>query len=161
MRETGDRGVLFFLFFKFKKIVQVDNKPNKLLINNFKLLSSSISEHEIKKEIFLLLKKIRLNQLNRMVTAKLSCLAICILLLASGMSCDSSADLVNTKVDRAIDLTAHLVYITNTITVENTATSGAQKSYTFLVEPSQAKHVSIVKAQVFTDAIHFKCNPLN
>ena len=95
-----------------------------------------------------------------MVTAKLSCLAVCILLLASGMSCDSSADLVNTKVDRAIDLTAHLVYITNTITVENTATSGAQKSYTFLVEPSQAKHVSIVKAQVGAQVLHFKLNPL-
>jgi len=40
-----------------------------------------------------------------------------------------------------------LAYITNTITVENTG-SGSLKSYTFLVEPLHAKHVSSVKAQL-------------
>lgn len=72
-------------------------------------------------------------------------LAIC--MLASVLNADSSADLINTKVERFIDLTSHLVYITNRITVENTGKT-AQKTYTFAVEPSQTEHVSSVTAQL-------------
>ncbi len=78
---------------------------------------------------------------------KSSFLTICVFLLVNSFNCESSADLVNTKVERTIDLSSHLAYITNTITVENTG-SGSLKSYTFLVEPLHAKHVSSVKAQV-------------
>jgi len=73
-------------------------------------------------------------------------MALCLLL--SVANANSSADLINTKVDRTINMGSHLVYVTNTITVENAAKSGAQHSYTFVVEPSQAKHVSIVTAQL-------------
>lgn len=73
-------------------------------------------------------------------------MALCLLL--SVANANSSADLINTKVDRTINMGSHLIYVTNTITVENTAKSGAQHSYTFVVEPSQAKHVSIVTAQL-------------
>ena len=61
---------------------------------------------------------------------------------------ESNADLINSKVDRTIDLTTHLVHSTNKITVENTAKSGSFKSYTFVVEPNQAKNVAFVGAQV-------------
>lgn len=72
-------------------------------------------------------------------------LAVCLML--SMIRADSSADLVNTRVDRTLDLTSHLVYITNKLTVDNTG-SGSQKSYTFVVEPSQAKHVASVTAKL-------------
>lgn len=61
---------------------------------------------------------------------------------------ESNADLVNSKVERTIDLTTHLVHTTNKITVTNTAKSGGFKSYTFVVEPSQAKNVAFIGAQV-------------
>lgn len=61
---------------------------------------------------------------------------------------DSNADLINTKVDRTIELTSHLVHVNNVITVENKASSGAIKSYTFTVEPSLAKSVAFVGAHV-------------
>jgi oligosaccharyltransferase complex subunit alpha (ribophorin I) len=72
-------------------------------------------------------------------------LALC--LVIGIINADSSADLVNTKVERLVDISSHLVYITNKINVENTGSS-AQKSYTFVVEPSKVKHVSIVSAQL-------------
>lgn len=75
----------------------------------------------------------------------LELLAVC--LVFGTINADSNADLVNTKVERLIDLTSHLVYLTDKITVENTGSS-AQKSYTYVVEPSKAQHVSIVTAQV-------------
>lgn len=59
---------------------------------------------------------------------------------------DSNADLINTKVDRTIELNSHLVHINNAITVENKASSSAIKSYTFTVEPSLAKNVAFVGA---------------
>lgn len=61
---------------------------------------------------------------------------------------DSNADLVNAKVDRTIDLTSHLVSITNLITVENKAASGSLKSYTYTIEPAHAKNVAFVGAHV-------------
>lgn len=72
---------------------------------------------------------------------------IAALLLISVINADSSADLVNTRVERSLDLTSHLVYVTDKITVENTG-KGSQKSYTFVVEPSQANHVSSVTAKL-------------
>ncbi len=61
---------------------------------------------------------------------------------------ESNADLVNVKVDRTIDLSTNVVHILNVITVENKATSGSLKSYTFVVEPSQVDSVSCVSAHV-------------
>lgn len=76
-------------------------------------------------------------------------IAMCVVLLSiCSANADSNADLVNKKVERTIDLTSHLVYITHSVEVENTAKSGAEKSYTFIVEPSLAKHVSVVTAQL-------------
>ena len=72
-------------------------------------------------------------------------LVLCLVLVV--VKADSNADLVNTKVDRLVDLTSHLVYVTDKITVENTGSS-AQKSYTYVIEPTKAKHVSIVTAQL-------------
>lgn len=70
------------------------------------------------------------------------------LLAISMINADSNADLVNTRVERTIDLTTHLVHINNIITVENKATSGGLKSYTFTVEPIHAKSVAYIGAQL-------------
>ena len=78
-----------------------------------------------------------------------SCLLIS-LISSAIVNGDSSADLVNVKVDRQIDLSTNVVHILNVITVENKATSGALKSYTFVVEPSLADHVAIVSSYVIT-----------
>lgn len=72
-------------------------------------------------------------------------LALC--LVIGIINADSSADLVNTKVERQVDLTSHLIYITDKISVENTG-KGAQKSYQYVVELSKSKHVSIVTAKL-------------
>lgn len=69
------------------------------------------------------------------------------LVLSVLVNADSNADLVNTRVDRTLDMTSHLVYGTTKITVENTGKS-AQKSYTFVVEPSLAEQVSSVSAKL-------------
>jgi hypothetical protein len=62
------------------------------------------------------------------------------------INCDSNADLINTKVERTIDLSTNVVHILNIITVENKATSGSFKSYTFVVEPNQIDNVACVSA---------------
>lgn len=72
----------------------------------------------------------------------------CILLISCWANAESNADLVNTKVDRTLDMTTHLVYVKNVITVENKATSGALKSYTFVVEPLHARNVAFIGAKV-------------
>lgn len=69
------------------------------------------------------------------------------ILVLSVIKADSSADLVNTRVDRSVDLTSHLVYVTDKITVENTG-KGAQKTYNYVVEPERAQHVSSVSAKL-------------
>jgi len=56
-----------------------------------------------------------------------------------------SADLVNTNVDRTVDLSSHLPKITNVITVQNTGSSSA-KSYIYAVDSSVADSVSFVGA---------------
>lgn len=66
----------------------------------------------------------------------------------ASVNCDSNADLVNTKVERTIELVTNLARITNAITVENKAASGSLKSYTFVVEPAHAKHVAFIGAQL-------------
>jgi oligosaccharyltransferase complex subunit alpha (ribophorin I) len=71
-----------------------------------------------------------------------------VLIFSQLILADSNADLVNVKVERTIDLTSHLVHITNAITVENKASSGAHKSYTFTVEPANAKNIAYVGAHL-------------
>lgn len=73
-----------------------------------------------------------------------------LLLLGLGLvSCEDSinADVVNTRVQRTIDLTTHLVKISSRITVENTGKSGI-RSYLIAVEPSLARTLSFVGATV-------------
>ena len=70
------------------------------------------------------------------------------LIVLSTINADSNADLVNAKVERTIDLTSHLAQITTLITVENKATSGSLKSYTYTIEPAHAKNVAFIGAHV-------------
>ena len=78
----------------------------------------------------------------------LLCFVVLGALVLNMVNADSNADLVNSKVDRTIDLTSHLARITHLITVENKAAAGSFKSYTFTVEPSMAKNVAFLGAQV-------------
>lgn len=64
------------------------------------------------------------------------------------VNAESNADLVNAKVERSIDLTSHLAYVTNKITVENKAASGSFKSYSFVVDPSKSKSIAFVGAHL-------------
>lgn len=66
----------------------------------------------------------------------------------NSINADSNADLVNSKVERTIDLASHLAHINYVITVENKATSGSLKSYTFTVEPAHAKNVAFIGARL-------------
>jgi len=68
------------------------------------------------------------------------------LLAVIKINADSNADLINSKVERTIDLTTNVVHILNVITIENKATSGSLKSYTFVVEPNQIDNVACVSA---------------
>jgi len=69
-----------------------------------------------------------------------------VVLLLSLVNADSNADLVNTKVERTIDITTNVVHINHVITVENKATSGALKSYTFVVEPALVSNIAVTSA---------------
>jgi hypothetical protein len=69
-------------------------------------------------------------------------------LSSSFINADSNADLVNAKVERTIDLTSHLARLSHVIAVENKASSGSLKSYTFTVEPAFAKNVAFIGARV-------------
>jgi hypothetical protein len=64
------------------------------------------------------------------------------------INADSNADLVNSRVERTIDLNSHLAHINYVITAENKAASGSLKSYTFTVEPAHAKNVAFIGARV-------------
>ena len=75
---------------------------------------------------------------------------VLLIVVLVGVNGESNADLVNSKVERTIDLTTNVVHITNVITVENTAKSGSLKSYTFLVEPVNVPYVASVGAHVST-----------
>ncbi|CAF0707010.1 unnamed protein product [Brachionus calyciflorus] len=70
------------------------------------------------------------------------------LIVISVIKADSNADLVNAKVERTIDLTSHLARLTSLITVENKATSGSLKSYTYTIEPAHAKNVAFIGAHL-------------
>ena len=71
-----------------------------------------------------------------------------VLLISSVANADSNADLVNAKVERTIDITTNVVHINHVITVENKATSGALKSYTFVVEPDLVSNIAVTSAIV-------------
>lgn len=64
--------------------------------------------------------------------------------LVAGQSPD---DLVNSNVDRALDLVSHLPKETITVTVENKGSKGV-RSYDYYVEPSHANDVVFVGAVV-------------
>ena len=75
-------------------------------------------------------------------------ISLVLLALASLHKADSNADLVNVRVERTLDLNTHLAHILHAITVENKATSGSLKSYTFTVEPSLSKNVAFIGARL-------------
>ena len=56
-------------------------------------------------------------------------------------------NLVNSKVERTIDLTTHLPKISSLITIENTGSSSV-KSFLFAVDSDLSAHLSIVAAVV-------------
>jgi oligosaccharyltransferase complex subunit alpha (ribophorin I) len=56
-----------------------------------------------------------------------------------------NSDLVNTKVQRTVDLTTHLVKINNRITVENTGKTGV-RSYLIAIDPNLADYLAFVGA---------------
>ena len=58
-----------------------------------------------------------------------------------------NADIVNTKVQRTVDLTTHLVKINHRITLENTGKTGV-RSYLVAIDESLASTVSFVGATV-------------
>jgi oligosaccharyltransferase complex subunit alpha (ribophorin I) len=68
-------------------------------------------------------------------------------MLVAFVRTESNADILNKDVQRTIDLTTQLVKVSNLITVENQGTS-ALRSYTFVVEPSQADHLAYLSAKV-------------
>lgn len=80
---------------------------------------------------------------------------------------EPSNELVNTNVERTIELTSHLVHITSVISAENKGSSSI-KSYNYVVEPQHAKNVAFVGAKVnffsiiglllFTHTDHFRCS---
>jgi oligosaccharyltransferase complex subunit alpha (ribophorin I) len=72
-------------------------------------------------------------------------LLICFAAVING---DSNADLVNTNIERTIELVTNQAHITTVITVENTAKTGSLKSYTYVLEPSLFKHLSFIGAQL-------------
>lgn len=59
----------------------------------------------------------------------------------------TQADLVNTKVERTIELTSNVAHINHVISVENKAAS-AVKSYLFVVEPEHAKILAYIGAKL-------------
>ena len=63
--------------------------------------------------------------------------------------CEDSvnADIVNTKVQRTIDLTTHLAKVSCRITIENTGKTGV-RSYLTAVDPVLVQNVSFVGAMV-------------
>ena len=70
-----------------------------------------------------------------------------ILILSRKTICESNADILNAKVERLVDLSSHLAKIITFITIENKGKS-TLNSYTFVIEPNQAKNVVYINAQV-------------
>jgi len=60
-----------------------------------------------------------------------------------------NADIVNSRVQRTVDLTSHLPKVNSRITVENTGKTTV-RSYIFAVDPNLASNVSFVGAVVRT-----------
>lgn len=60
--------------------------------------------------------------------------------------------IVNSKVDRKIDVSTHLVKMSTSITLENTGKSPI-KSFLYALEPSLQNYLSIITANVSTNAV--------
>lgn len=75
-------------------------------------------------------------------------IAVSLFLAFAHLKAESNADLLNTKIERTIELTSHMVHINTVITVENKASSGAIKSYVYAVEPAFARNVAFVGAKL-------------
>lgn len=70
-----------------------------------------------------------------------------IFILNNKINCESNADILNTKVERLVDLSTHLAKVISVITVENKGKSSLS-SYTFVIEPNQADSIVYFNAQV-------------
>ena len=66
--------------------------------------------------------------------------------------CDDSVngDIVNSRVQRTVDLTTHLVKINSRITVENTGKT-ASRQYLIAIDPVLTQNVSFIGAAVSID----------
>jgi oligosaccharyltransferase complex subunit alpha (ribophorin I) len=72
---------------------------------------------------------------------------VCLLAIASA-SAESNADVVNSKVERTVDLTSQLARVSYLLTIENKA-AAPLTAYTFVVEPSSSASVAYVGAQLY------------
>lgn len=72
---------------------------------------------------------------------------VCLLVIAS-TSAESNADVLNSKVERTVDLTSQLARVSYLLTIENKA-AAPLTAYTFVVEPSNSANVAYVGAQLY------------
>ena len=72
---------------------------------------------------------------------------VCLLLTIALVSGQNQDDLVNTNVERALDLVSQLPKETISVTIENKGTKGV-RTYDFLVEPLHVNDVAFVGATV-------------
>ena len=68
------------------------------------------------------------------------------------INCESNDDILNTKVERLVDLSTHLAKVINVISIENIGKSSLN-SYSFVIEPSQSENVVYINAQVYKSNI--------
>ena len=71
----------------------------------------------------------------------------CLLLTIALVSGQNQDDLVNSNVERALDLVSHLPKETISVTIENKGSKGV-RHYDFLVEPAHVNDVAYVGASV-------------
>lgn len=67
-------------------------------------------------------------------------------------------DLVNTNVERKVDVSTHLVKITTSITIENTGSSSV-KSFLYVVDPPLQGKLSFIGAMVSFELEKFNISP--
>jgi hypothetical protein len=74
-------------------------------------------------------------------------LLVVLLAFAGTIQSESNADIINTNVERTIDLTSHLPKVINLVSVENQG-SKSLNSYVYVVEPEYEDKIAYVGAQV-------------
>lgn len=77
----------------------------------------------------------------------LKTLLVFVLAIAGTIRSESNADIINTNVERTIDLTSHLPKVVSLITVENKG-SKSLNTYVYVIEPGYEDKVAYIGAQV-------------